>query len=95
MRRAAKTDINQTAIVTALRKSGFSVHITAPLGDGFPDLVVGRDGVTYLLEVKNGNADLTPKEQKFLDGWKGHYAIVRSVMDAYATCGVPEWTPPF
>lgn len=95
MRRAAKIDTNQPAIVHGLRKAGLSVAITSSLGDGFPDLVVGRAGVTYLLEVKHGKGDLTDDEREFSERWQGHYAIVRSVAEAYEVCGVPEWTPPF
>lgn len=95
MRYAHKVDINQKAIVHALRKAGLSVAITSSIGDGFPDLVVGRAGTTYLLEVKQDKGDLTPDERKFVDAWRGHYAIVRNVSEAYEVCGVPEWTPPF
>jgi len=94
-RRAHKIDTNQPAIVLALRKAGLSVAITSALGDGFPDIVAGKDGVNYLLEIKNGKAGLTDDEVKFSRGWLGHYAIVRSVQEAYEVCGVPEWTPPF
>lgn len=41
MRRAARTDANQTAIVEALRKCGASVQSLAAVGKGVPDLLVG------------------------------------------------------
>lgn len=44
MRKFGKKDANQTEIVTALRKLGFSVAITSSMGDGFPDLVVAGSG---------------------------------------------------
>lgn len=41
MRKAARTDGNQQAIVSALRKAGASVEILAQCGKGVPDLLVG------------------------------------------------------
>ena len=94
-RRAHKIDVNQPAIVKALRKEGFSVAITSALGSGFPDIVAGKDGRNYLLEIKNGNGGLTDDEKEFSGAWQGQYAIVRNVEEAYAACGVPDWRPPF
>lgn len=87
MRRRAKSDANQTAIVKALRQIGASVAITSRLGEGFPDLAVGRAGRTLLLEVKDGTRKpserkLTPDEQRFKDSWTGHYAVVGSIEQA-------------
>lgn len=48
MRRAAKTDDNQKEIVAAFRRLGFTVAVTSALGQGFPDLVVGKWG-NYIL----------------------------------------------
>lgn len=52
MRRAAKTDASQTAIVCALRAAGASVQSLAAVGAGCPDLLVGHAGRTYLMEIK-------------------------------------------
>lgn len=52
MRRAAKVDASQAAIVAALRDAGASVQSLAAVGDGCPDLLVGHAGRTVLLEVK-------------------------------------------
>lgn len=54
MRRAAKIDANQTAVVKALRSLGCTVQSLATVGDGCPDLLVGAFGVTLLMEVKDG-----------------------------------------
>lgn len=76
MRRAGRTDANQTAVVQALRNLGCSVAITSGAGNGLPDLLVGIHGETFLLELKDGDKvpsakKLTPAEQFFVDNWKG------------------------
>lgn len=89
MRRAARTDGNHREIVSALRKLGFSVADTSRLGGGFPDLVVGRGGRNWLLEVKDPRQPaskrlLTEDERKFFRGWNGQVAVVESVEDVIA-----------
>lgn len=77
-RRAAyRTDSNQADIVKALRKIGASVWITAGLGDGFPDLIVGYRGQNCLMEVKRSpRSRLTEDERKFLETWRGNLFYV-------------------
>lgn len=76
MRRAAKIDANQTRIVDALRAGGATVFITSAVGDGFPDLVVGYCGETFLIEVKDGakapsRRRLTADQERFHGAWTG------------------------
>ena len=85
--RAARVDENQAAIVDALRKAGASVFVASKVGGGFPDLVVGYGGTTYLLEVKNPNkpkADrqLTPEQSIFFCFWRGHVEMVLTPEEA-------------
>lgn len=54
MRRRARTDANQQAVIDVLRQVGASVHSLAAIGDGCPDLLVGYNGRTFLMEVKDG-----------------------------------------
>lgn len=54
MRRAAKVDANQSAIVAALRGLGALVEPMHAVGGGFPDLLVMHRGRTFLVEVKDG-----------------------------------------
>lgn len=87
MRRAGKVDANQAAITHDLRKLGYSVWITSNFGQGAPDLVVGKDGKTYLFEVKDGSLppskrQLTPDEKEFKASWKGHYAVIETTEEA-------------
>jgi hypothetical protein len=90
MRRARRTDPNQTEIVLALRQAGVSVEVTSDIGRGFPDLVAGYHGRTFLLEIKRSTKDpLTTHESWFRLRWNGHYAVVCSIDDAFRTCGIP------
>lgn len=93
MRRAARIDDNQPAVVFALRSIGANVEVTSGMGDGFPDLVVMWRGRVFFLEVKDGAKTasarlLTPKEQAFSDRCARHcpglYRVVTSAADAIA-----------
>lgn len=89
MRRAAKIDANQGDIVQAFRALGCSVAITSAVGDGFPDLVVGINGLNVLVEVKDGSRPpserkLTPAQVVFHEGWRGQAVVVISVEQAVA-----------
>lgn len=72
MRRAARVDMNQDAIVSALRAAGASV-----LSIGQPvDLLVGHRGVTLLMEVKNpqsryGKKGANDNQRDFMATWGG------------------------
>lgn len=82
---AAKRDLVEPEIITALRAVGATVQ---PLSaKGCPDLLVGYKGVNYLLEVKTGKAKLTEDEQTWHILWQGQVTIVRSVEDALAIIG--------
>lgn len=88
-RRAAKIDANQGDIVQAFRALGCSVAITSAVGDGFPDLVVGINGLNVLVEIKDGarppsERKLTPAQVVFHDGWRGQVVVVISVDQAIA-----------
>lgn len=65
----------------------------AAIGKGCPDIAVGIFGKTLFFEIKNPNVPardrmLTPLEDKFRDGWKGHYAVVTSVDEALREAGL-------
>lgn len=87
MRYAAKVDIAQPEIVAALRAAGCSVlFIGKPL-----DLLVGRAGITYLLECKSGEAkrdDLTKPQKDFFRDWRGHAQVVCSPEEALQAVGI-------
>lgn len=92
MRRAAKVDSNQGAIVAALRAVGATVVPTHTIGRGFPDLVVGFRDKNFLLEVKDGGKPpsarkLTPDEAAFFDEWRGSVILVNDEMEALRAIG--------
>ena len=86
--RAAKIDANQPEIVKALRKVGATVQSLAATGDGVPDLLVGYQGNTYLIEVKDGSKvpsarKLTPDQEVWHEKWTGGtLRIANSIEDA-------------
>lgn len=83
VRRRGKIDGNHTAIVAALRQVGASVVSLANLGKGVPDLLVGKSGRTWLVEVKQPGGKLTEDQQAFASSWRGSPVwVVRSVEDA-------------
>ena len=80
MRRAARVDNNQQAIVDALKRVGVSVEII-----GKPvDLLICCRGETALLEVKNpdGGDRLTKDQVEFIARWPGKVHIAHSVEEA-------------
>lgn len=89
MRRAAKTDANHQEIVAAFRKLGCSVLPLHVVGGGCPDLAVGKNKKTILVEVKDGNKPpsartLTKDEQKFHAEWLGSLTVVQDLSDVIA-----------
>ena len=93
MRRyAPKTDENQPEIVQALRDAGCSVQSLSFVGKGCPDLLVGRDGRNFLLEVKwplgtPSHRALTPDQAKWHREWRGAIHVVYSALDALRIIG--------
>jgi hypothetical protein len=84
---ARRIDANQNEIVDALRKCGATVRVITQ-GDGIPDLLVGYNGFSILMEVKDGQKvpsarKLTEAEQDFFDKWTGGMlVVVNSVEEA-------------
>ena len=77
-----RVDKNQNNIVEELRNLGFSVEIISKLGKGKPDLLVGINNITLLVEVKMeaNEKNLTKDEKVFKSKWKGSYLIADNVM---------------
>ena len=87
MRRAARTDANQEEIVKALRAVGATVQSLAAVGHGVPDLLVGYQGKTILMEVKDGTKSpskrqLTEDQVKWIDAWSGGSVFIVDNVEA-------------
>ena len=84
-----RVDDNQKEIVKWFREFGFSVAHTHTIGKGFPDIVVAKYGITFLVEIKDGSKPpsaqkLTEDEEKFHKEWKGVIKIIRNLEDVIA-----------
>ena len=87
---ARARDANEPEIVDALRAAGASVSRLD--GPGLPDLLVGYQGETFLVEVKmpligdlaphryqpgaGGSADLTDPQVAWWGAWRGRGAVI-------------------
>ena len=85
--RAARVDQNHDQVVTALRAAGATVQSLAGVGKGVPDLLVGYQGQTLLMEVKDGNKSpsarlLTEDQLRWHGSWKGGALAVVDNPDA-------------
>ena len=93
MRRNARVDGNQTHIVGIFRKLGATVAHTHMIGQGFPDIVVGYDGLNHLVEIKDprmppSKRKLTPDEQVFFNGWNGAAVVIKDEQDCKELLGL-------
>ena len=92
--RAAKIDANHEAVVLALRAVGATVQSLAGVGKGVPDLLVGFQNQTILMEIKDGNKSpsarlLTEDQLRWHGSWKGGaLAVVDSPDGALRILGV-------
>lgn len=87
MRRAARIDANQPAIVDALRRLGCSVQVLSAVGGGCCDLAVGIRGINLFVEIKDGSRppaerQLTPDQMIWHRDWRGQKMVVESVDQA-------------
>ena len=81
--RAAKVDANQSEIVECFRKLGFSVQTLHTVGQGVPDLLIGKHGKNWLIEVKDGvKKKLTCDQEKWHSEWKGQVAVICTIQQA-------------
>lgn len=78
MRRAARIDKNQPAIVAALRKVGCLVVPLHAVGKGCTDLLVGTSrGLWLAVEVKDGSKP--PSERQLTEDQKDWHAAARAI----------------
>ena len=88
MRKYGKIDANHTEIISVLRKAGYSVLSLAAVGNGCPDILVGRSGsANILMEIKDGGKPpskrkLTSDQRAFFATWQGQATVVKNVEEA-------------
>ena len=92
MRRIARVDSNQPAIVKLFRKLGCSVALTHMVGRGFPDFIVGVNGKNIMVELKDGSKvpsarKLTKDEVDWHESWLGNVIIIESEEDVIELMG--------
>jgi len=69
---ARRTDANHSEIVKAFREFGCSVFDTSRVAGGFPDIIVGKNGITVLVEIKaDSKKKFTAAQDMFMLNWKG------------------------
>lgn len=85
---AAATDANQKEIAKVLRAAGCSVVSLHRVGDGVPDLLVGRCGRNFLLEVKVDGRGLNDRQKDWHRAWGGQRAVVTTPEGALYAVGV-------
>lgn len=82
MYRAARKDLTHGPMARELRQMGFSVADTSALGDDFPDMVIGKHGVTGLVEAKTKSPGrmtmdklVSAGQREFAATWRGSPVI--------------------
>ena len=96
MKYGAKKDANHKEIVDALTKAGAYVLDMSHVGRGFPDLIVGFQSKTILMEIKNpktayGRKGLNDNQLKWKESWiGGPYCVVDSIDSALRMIGVAK-----
>lgn len=83
MRRAAKRDLAEESIVSALRRCGWRVDYLS--AKDLPDLLISGRGLTVMAEVKTGKAKLRPGQKALAETWTGGPLVVlRDIEDVIA-----------
>lgn len=73
---ARRVDANQSEIVKVFKELGCSVFDTSRVAGGYPDLTIGRNGKTVLVEIKSSEkASYTPAQEMFMLNWRGSTVV--------------------
>lgn len=92
---ARRVDTAQPPMVEELRAHGCSVILTHAVGGKAPDLIVGRHGVTVLVEVKTPGREKKEKarlvkQAAARDEWRGAaYIQATTTAEVLAALGHP------
>ena len=85
-----RVDANQPEIVADLRKVGATVIHLHEVGFGCPDILVGFQGVNYLIEIKTLDRRLNMRQITWHREWLGQVAVARTSEEALRIIGVIE-----
>lgn len=82
-RTQSKRDANHGEISEVFRSLGFTVLDISAVGGGCPDIVVGRRGYNWLIEIKDGSKPpsarkRTVDELTFAVHWNGQVKVISS-----------------
>ena len=66
-----RRDTAQAPMVRELRQRGYSVLDISQVGGNAPDLVVSKNGFTFMIEVKTGKSKARQGQQDFAQEWRG------------------------
>ena len=73
---AKRVDANQSEIVKVFKDLGCSVFDTSRVAGGFPDLMIGKNKKTVLVEIKSSEkASYTPAQEMFMLNWRGSTVV--------------------
>ena len=73
---ARRVDATHKELTKAFRDMGCSVFDTSRVAGGFPDVVVGKNGKTVLVEFKStATSKFTPAQDLFMLNWKGSTVV--------------------
>jgi hypothetical protein len=73
---ARRVDVNQSEIVKVFKQLGCSVFDCSRVAGGFPDLLVGRNKKTVLVEIKSSEkAPYTSAQEIFMMNWRGSTVV--------------------
>lgn len=70
-RYAARRDTTHAEVRDILREAGATVFDAGGVGGDLPDLIVGWQGITFLIEVKSPGGKLSKGQQEFARNWRG------------------------
>lgn len=71
-----RRDLTHAPIRDGLRARGWTVLDNGDAGNGLPDLIAGKNGVTYLIEAKSPGKRETQEQRTKRQAWRGGFWIV-------------------
>jgi hypothetical protein len=83
VRRYGKKDDNHNLIVKDLQCIGFGCLDLSTLGDDVPDLLISRNGLSALVEIKIPGKEPNKTQKEWADKWPGECFCAHSSKEVY------------